>query len=808
MIHHYILVAWRNLLRNKVFTVINILGFAIGISCALLLGMYSWHELNYDNFHEKKESIYLVGAKGKTGTEEWEGGWSTPPVGPQLASYFDEIETFTRLCFWFDEVIVNVEGQKLVEEKILGADSSVFNLFTMQFISGNPTTALVKPNSIVITETAAKKYFGDENPMGKSLVFDHFFSECVVTGVVKDYPDNSHFDFNILLSMSSLKTINFNFEDSWNNHTFVTYLLLNKNVDSDKVERKFDQFLLDRYEPFLIKKYGKSYKEMYASGDYYSLFLAPLSKIHLSTYVYENMEGKKMQIIALGIIGMLILALAIVNYINLSTAIASGRAKEIGIRKTVGSGKISVIIQFIFESIFIVFLGMLIGILILDIVVPHFNQMTGKDFQLEFSNLSQVFGLLGFTLGVGIIGGIYPALVISAYKPISILQRINLGAKGNRSLLRNILVVFQFVICIVMVISTIMVYKQLNHMQNIDVGFNQEEVMVIKRPWLLNKSQDVFKQRLLTKSNVNAVSFARSIPGGHFDGHGQHIADTPKDQLPTIFPFVGDQDLLKTLGLEVVQGQGFDDQKPNQKVALLNEAAVDMLQVENPLDIIIDNGTMGKTPYTVVGIVKDFHFNSFRHKVKPLIIYPNNNLQDNQQNFILVKLDNAKSNGQLEEIKAEWNKLSNSAPFDYTFLDQNFARLHLQEKITARVYTIFSIISIFIASLGLLGLISYFTIKRMKEIGIRKIVGASTYAIVLLLSKELTKWLGLAIVIGMPLSWYLTSNWIDNFAYKTEHSWWVFVTAGILVFLIVLATVSYQTIKAALANPVDALKGD
>ena len=747
----------------------------------------------------------MVGVQNKEGQDESEGGSTTPPTGPALYNYFDGVEAFTRLCFWFDEVMVTGKDKKVIEKGIIGADSSIFNIFTIPFIKGNPATALTQPNSIVITQSAADKYFAGEDPLGKTLRFHHFFSECKVTGVVEDYPDNSHFDFEILLSLSSLK--NFDFNNSWRNHTFATYVLLNNGLDPANISARLPQFLKDHYEPFLLKTFGKSYDEMYEGGNYYRLFLEPLDQIHLGTLVFENREGKKLQTYALGIIGLVILLLAGINYVNLSTAVSANRAKEIGIRKTVGSGRLPLIKQFIMESVLITLSGLLLGIFLLDLIMPYFNQITGQGLGLDYTNPVTGIGLIIFALLTGFIGGVYPALVISSFKPISIIGN-NKQAGGGKAVFRNVVVVFQFAICIIMIISTLVVYKQIKHMQNINLGFDTEQMLVIRRPGLLDKNQEVFKQGLLERADVMNVSFTNTIPGRDFNGHGQHFLGEPEDSTPTIFPLIGDIDVLETLGLEVVEGKRIDPAYPGQKVALINEAAVSHLQLKNPLNMVIDRGTMGNDPYTIIGIVKNFHFNSFLHEVRPLVVFPLNQLQSFRFDYILVKIKSNDIRNTVQEIEEKWGLLSNHDPFDYTFIDQDFEQLFEREKTTAKVYAIFSFVSIFIASLGLLGLISFFTFKRTKEIGIRKIVGASSGQILLLLSKDFSKWMFISFLIGMPIAWYIMRKWMQDFAYRTEFSWWIFVLAGSITFLIALITVSFQTAKAARANPVDALRSE
>lgn len=805
MIRHYFKIAFRHLKGNKFYSFINISGFMVGMVCAILLGIYWWHETSYDSFHQKKDRIYLVGVQSRQGDEEEEGGWTTPPMGPALYNYFPEIESFTRLCFWFDEVLVEQGDVKSIETGIVGADSSIFEIFTIPFIAGNPENALKEPNSVVITEKVAEKYFGEENPLGQTLKFNHFFNECVVTGVVENYPDNSHFDFEILLSLSSLGNIGFDFQDSWMDHTFSTYVLLREHVNPDQVTDKLDRFLRDKLEPLLIQNYHKSYDEYFSGGNYYRLFLEPLEQVHLSTLIFENREGKKFQTYAIGIVGIVILLLAIINYINLSTAVSITRTKEIGIRKTLGSGKGTLVFQYLTESILSTTAGLFGALILLELIMPYFNNLTGNHYSINYHEPFTITGLFAFAVFIGLIGGLYPAFAISSFRSINLLGKQRKYGK-EKVRLRNGLVIFQLVICMVMIISTITIYKQVKFMQHKSPGFDMEQILVIKRPGLLNSNQEIFKQRLLNRLDVMGVSFVNTLPGRHFDGNGQHFQGDPADHYPTVYPLIGDADILTTLNLEVMQGNGFNPDQPGRKIALINESAVNQLNLGNPVGMVVDNGTMGKENYTISGIVKNFHFQSYHHRIDPLVIFQLNQLQDYRFNYILIKTKSNDLPETVASIGEEWKKLSNHNPYDYTFLDQDFNRLFQREKMTASINSVFSMISVFIACLGLMGLISHYSLRRTKEIGIRKIVGASVSRIVFLLGRDLLKWLGIAFMIGIPLSWYLVREWLQNFAYRTGLDWWIFLVAGLLIVLLAIITVSYQTIKAALTNPVEALR--
>jgi putative ABC transport system permease protein len=806
MIRHYLIVSWRNIVRNKFYTVILVLGLAVGIAASLLLGIYTWNELTYDNFHEKKERIFLVGVREKEGENESEGGWTTPPTGPALQEFFEEIEASVRLCTWFEDVVVTKDDKTSSENNIIGADSSIFRVFTIPFIAGDPRTALREPNTIVITEKIARKYFGDKSPLGQTLHFDQFFQECKITGIVKDLPSNSHFGMDILLSLSSLRTINFDF-NHWQNHTFSTYVLLHKKSKPKDIERRLPQFVQKHLDPYLIQKYKKSYAEIFQHGDYYSLFLMPLKDVHLSTMLFENREGKRTLTYALGIISLVIVVLVGINYTNLATVLTFSRSKEAGIRKVSGSRSESLFKQFLMESILMVFIGVFIALGLVEIILPFFNNLTQQHLTLNYLNPWVILGLMAFAVTMGLLSGLYPAVRFSSLNPIQALKG-NTTLKSKNSWFRNVLVIFQFTICITMIVSTLVVYKQFNFMTNKSLGFDKEQVLVIRRAGALNDNKAAFKNELLNYSGISSVSFAETTPGRHFNGHGQHFAGTPSDESQTIFPLVADEDILQTLDIKIVAGRGFKDHELKNEKAILNEAAVRMLNLENPLEQKIDNGTLGKKEVEIIGIAKDFHFKSFHFSIEPLVIY-NLDIENDSQHratFILVKLSSSELPAMLQNIQDTWKKYTQTYPFEYSFLDQDFNRLFERENIMMKVYAIFSGISISIACLGLLGLASFFVSKKTKEIGIRKIVGASFLNITSILSRDFTRWIIASILLGSTLSWYLMHQWLQNFAYQTDLDWWIFLIAGICVMLIAAITVTWHIYRAANRNPVETLR--
>jgi putative ABC transport system permease protein len=805
MLKHYFLISWRNIVRNKFYSLLLIAGFGVGLASSILLMMYTWDELTYDDFHEKKDRIFLVGVDQKEGETQEQSGWTTPPTGPAMQDFFPEVETYTRLCLWFDEVLVNKDDTQYIESNILGADSSIFDVFSLPLLAGNPKTALTEPNTIVISETMARKYFGDKDPIGEVLRFEHFFSECRITGVTKDYPENSHFRFNMLLSMKSFENIGFDFDESWGNHTFSTYVLLNEHANKQAVEAKFPQFIKTYFEPYLLKEYKMTYEQVYQEkGNYYRLLLEPLENVHLSTLIFSNREGKKMLAYALGLISFIIILFVCVNFINLATTLSIKRVKEIGIRKAAGSSRASLATQFLLESGLIVLLGMGVGLILIQLFLPHFNELAQKSLSLNLGDAKMWALLLAASVLIALLAGFYPAMVLTSYKPAQALKADS-PAHG-RQWLRSGLVVFQFSLCIFMLIATAAVYNQLSFMASKSLGFDKEHVLVIERPHALGSNGQTFKNELLANPQIQGLSFVNAMPGGSFDGHSQHLTGWPADYQPIIFPLLGDDDILNVLDIQITEGRGFKNEDKDRRLAILNESAIRKLKIGNPLDQKIDRGTLGDEEVSIIGVAKDFHFQSFHHFIEPLVIYRVDWKNLRRANYILVKIRREEYASTIGFIENKWKQLSGGKLFDYTFLDQELQQSMERETTMAKIYTVFSLIAIFIACLGLLGLASFYAEKRQKEIGIRKVNGARILEVMALLNKDFMKWVGIAFLIASPLAWYFMNSWLQNFAYKTELSWWIFALAGFLALVISLLTVSIHSWQAATKNPVNALK--
>jgi putative ABC transport system permease protein len=617
-------------------------------------------------------------------------------------------------------------------------------------------------------------------------------------------PDNSHLNIDILLSLTSLKSINFDF-GGWQNHTFVTYALLEEEAAKDKVESRMPEFLRKNLNPYFLERFQKTYDEMYSGGNKYELFLMPLKDVHLSTMLFENREGKRLLTYALGIVGVIILILVASNYTNLATVLIFSRGKEVGIRKVTGSGSNGLIRQFMIESILLVFIGLIIAIGLVEIALPIFNSVTQKTLQLNYADPRILAGLFCFGIALGFMSGLYPAITFASFSPIRALKG-DTNTTSNRTWLRNSLVILQFTICVVMIASTLVVYKQLNFMTEKNVGFQKEQILVIKRAGTLAANKAAFKTELLNIAGIENVSYTETLPGREFNGHGQHFSGTPADDSETIFPLVADADIFETLGLELTSGQTFD--KRNAGGAVLNESAVRLLNTDKPFELTIDRGTLGRREIDIVGVVKDFHFKSFHFAIEPLVIYSLDVENDPQHRatFVLVKINGSNISQTLSGIERAWKKLAPTYPFEYSFLDDDFNKLFERETIMTMVYTVFSFISVCIACLGLLGLASFFANKRTKEIGIRKIVGASFAHIAAILSFDFLKWILTAIILGSAISWYLMDKWLQEFAYQTELNWWIFFISAACIILISAITVSWHLYKAATRNPVETLR--
>jgi putative ABC transport system permease protein len=737
------------------------------------------------------------------GETEFTQTYTTPLLAKELLEICPEVEAVTRISDFKTFVSFEKDGEKISYEEsgIYTTDSSIFDIFSFKILSGDPRQALKEKGTIVITSSILKKYFGvDASPeevIGKEIILTLGPGDfpVIIKGVLEDVPEQSHFHFNFL---SSNENLPYSHEDAWWNNYFRTYILIHENTQISTLEAKLPGIYRknigeDKFDAFL------------AEGNKWESFMQPLSDIHLKSNIQGELEtnGNFQYILIFSIAALFIIIIACVNFVNLSTAKAVTRIKEIGIKKVVGAGKSQLIIQLLFESLLLSFLSVNFALIISKLVLPYFNSFTGKNLEIGyFDNFTNIVFILLLSIILGVLSGIYPAFYISSYSPSDAIRK---NKSGNRGIaFRNILVVFQFTISIVMIIGALLINKQLGFIQNYNLGFNKKNVLILENAWSIKDKLYTFKESIRKATHINDVSIAFTVPG---QGQG-NIQFRPEGFEENILMDLlwGDEDYDNTLGLEMVQGRFFDTRLSSDSTGIiLNEAAVLNLGWKNPLGKEIKMGGESGRTHTVIGVVKDFHYISMHENIRPMVIMPGYQSYSWDPNVILIKIENQVIQEIIAKVKTTWEQYSN-LPFEYFFLDESYNAMYINELHTRSVFRIFSTITIFIAILGLFGLVTYNAEQRTKEIGIRKTMGASISQVVFLLSKDFTRWILLAFFISCPLAYVIIDKWLENFAYKTEITPWLFVYAGAMVCAIAWITVSYQSIKAAIKNPVEALR--
>ncbi|MFC2141448.1 ABC transporter permease [Acidobacteriota bacterium] len=792
MFNNYLKIAWRNIRKHKVYSFINISGLTIGIACSILIFLWVLNQSSYDRFHENADRIYRIAVKGSIGNTKINYP-STPAIlAEKLKDVFPEVEETVKIRRFDGAVPVSYYDRPFNQKNIFTVDSSFFNVFTCSVLHGDTATALNEPNTAVITKEMGDKYFGAEDPMGKTLtLFGN--SEYIVTGIVESFPSNSHFHFDLLISAASFQ---FSQNTDWLQSFFRTYVLLREGASSIELEAKFPDFI--KSHAFFYNQFEQGGYDRWASEDnFWEYHLQPLTDIHLHSNLSGEFEanGNAMNVSIFTITAVFILLIACINFVNLTTARSSLRAREIGVRKVVGSSRLQLIKQYLIESFMLSFLALLLGVTLVQCLLPYFRNFTGCDLSIHvFQNWIILPGLTAFGLLIGLLSGCYPAFYLSALRPVSVLKgKPQEGLK--RSWLRNGLVVFQFSISIILIIGTCIVYKQLKYIQNTKLGFEKEQVVVIQNARNLGGHRDSFKESLLKNPGIIQAAASQTLPGKHFI----NWLFSPEGLEPiTLNVCLCDEDFLKTLKMEMAIGRFFNPElRLDREAIILNETAANLLGWENPLGKKMKFGE----DRTVIGVVKDFYYESMRESIRPaaFILFPGSD-------YVSVRIrpdDVAGTIGIIEEI---WNQFLPGQPFEYSFLDEDYDSIYRNEQQMGRLFTLFSFLAIFIASFGLLGLTSFTAQQRTKEIGIRKVFGASYSKIVFLLSKEFLRWIILANIISWPVAWYFMDKWLQTFAYRTNMSLWLYGSAGFLAMIIALVTVSIQTIKAARANPIDSLR--
>ncbi|HEY4326746.1 MAG TPA: ABC transporter permease [Mucilaginibacter sp.] len=825
MLKNYITIAWRNLVRNKVSSIINISGLAIGLACVLLIGMYVKDELSYDRFFKDSNRIFRVNIDGKMGNSEFVVGHTPPPAGAALVSNFPEIESYTRLYLPGDEIIHYVNnGQKssITEKSLLAVDSNFLKVFNYPLVIGDAATCLNGINSIVITQKAAKKYFGNTDPIGKDLIFDEYSKPFTVTAVLKDIPKQSTLQFDILQNTASVPPVK-HFNWSWVWLQMATYVKLKPSVAADpasiaKLESKFPKMMaLQAASAF--KRIGQPWDEFKRKGGHWDLHLQPLTDLHLyssdvSTRFFAQSDIKYVYIFSA--IALFIMLLACVNFMNLSTAQSAKRAKEIGIRKVLGSLRQQLIRQFMVEALIYSLLAAIIAVFIVLLVLPAFNQLSDKTLSaVVFLDLKAWLALLSLVVITGLMAGLYPAFFLTSFKPVSILKGASLfKGSGSGFFTRNALVVFQFTVSTVLIICTIIVYKQLIYNQTKDLGFNKENVLILSNADRLGTREESLRQELLKLPQVANASISTSLPAKN-SFMDTYIPETSPaivnggENNIALSSFIVDDAFIPTLKLKMVNGRGFSKGFTDSASVILNETAVKQIGWNDPIGKTITYPGGNNVKFTVIGVIKDFNIESFHSNFSPFaLFYTTSKTYRIGTSYLTIRIKPGDYGMAINNIQNAWKQFAPDTPFDYSFMDAEFDMLYRSDQTMGKVFSVFTALSIIVACLGLLGLAIYTAERRMKEIGIRKVLGASVQNVVTMLSADFVKLIIIASVIAFPIAWYAMNKWLQSFAFKTEMSWWVFAAATGVTLIIALTTISFRSIKAALNNPVDSLRSE
>ncbi len=792
MIKNYFKTAWRNLTRSKVFSFINILGLTIGITVCMMIFLFIINEFSFDNFHKDGDRIYRVmrgfEKEGKSARVAYLSGRYAPAL---MSDYKGEIENAVRINQ--NDNLIAIGNNSFHEKKVLDVDSNFFSFFSFPLLKGSPKTVLQNPHSVVLTETTARKYFGSiENAMGKTVVLDKDLP-LKVTGIAKDVPSNSHIEFDVIVPLENYKSMGT--MTAWINNGVYTYVKLAQHVKEAQVEKQLPAFM-EKYLGGELKKYGF----------HWTLSLTPLKDVYFDDAAFDGIKhGDKTVVYIFLSVAILILLIACINFMNLSTIRAAERSKEVGLRKVLGALRHNLVWQFIGESVLLTTISCILSLVLLLLAMPWYNQLLGYSLSAPWNTLPVYLFLVGVIIIVGFLAGSYPAFFLSAFSPIQALKgRLRLG-KGGSSF-RQVLVVVQFSISVFLIIGTIIITKQMNYVKNKQLGYNQEQTVVVPIDNKdIYKNINAFKTSLHNESKVQSVSLMSGEPGGFFDGYTFDVeGHAEKWNARTEF---ADFEFVKTLGLKIIAGRDFSASFPTDttNAVLINKTAATKLgwTPEQAVGKWIKNTVQDTAKRSIIGVVADFNFQSLKSDIDPLVIAPNID-----RRVVLIKLAPGNIQQDVALVQKTYKKFASAYPFEYRFLDQQFDKMYKKDLRQQTILTVFACLAIFVACLGLFGLASFTATKRFKEIGVRKVLGSSVKDIVVLLSKDLLKPVLIATCIALPAGYWAMNKWLQNFAYKTSLSWWIFLLAALITFGIAFITVGIKAIKAAVANPVESLRSE
>ncbi|MDB5024712.1 MAG: FtsX-like permease family protein [Mucilaginibacter sp.] len=811
MIKNYLTSAWRNIARHKFISFINIFGLTTGLTCCLLILAYIINELRYDKFNVNADRTYRVTRIFYSGpnVESLHLSSIAPPFGPLLQTAFPDIQKMTRVLP-SGVTVLHYKDKLFNEKNAFFADENFFDVFSLNVLRGDRRTALNDPYNIMLTEEIAKKYFGDQDPINKTILLDNIKHEYKVTGIFKPFPSNSHMHPDILMSFNTLKDTAIygekQLETNFGNNSFYTYLLLPKGYNAEMISRQLSSFL-DKYV------HMQGMPPNLKTSQVTKLTMQKLTDIHLRSHLDDEIEenGSISRVYLFSVIALFILLIACINYMNLSTARSTLRAKEIGIRKVIGAQRKEIIRQFLSESVLVTWIAMVFALTLSGLLLPYINSLSGLD--LTFSSLFKwkiisVILLLPFI--IGLISGVYPAMFMSSFIPVKVLKGVLKVGAGSISF-RKVLVVLQFAISIILIVATTIVFQQLRYIQQKSLGFNKDHIINMAYNGSLTKQFESFRQELLKNPAVKEIGRSSRIPSGRLldDQNAQVMQAGTMAAIKIDLKYItADYGFIPTYGMQMVAGRNFSrDFITDTANYVINETAVQQLGWKNAQNAIGKDMSYGGVKGKVIGVVHDFHFESLHQKIIPLLFQlpaPKNGFYGN----ISVKIDGNHISSAIGTVENTWHKYLPNVPFDYTFLDEKFQKLYNSEQQQGSLFTIFSCLAIFIACLGLFGLSAFTISQRVKEIGVRKVLGASISQIVVELSKDFLKLVLIAAVFALPVAGLLMHNWLLDFASRINLSWWVFLMAGVIALIIAFVTISFQSIKAATANPVESLRSE
>lgn len=807
MLKNYLKVALRNLWKNKGFSAINILGLAVGLGTCILILLFVHDELSYDRYNKNADRIYRVDGDIQFGGTHFILAVAPPQLSGVLVKEYPQVQTAVRFRD-YGGFSVKKGNENIHENRVIYTESSLFDLFTLPMISGDPKTALTDPHSIVITKKMAEKYFNRTDVVGQNLIIDDT-GNYKITGVVEEVPEQSHFHYDFFVALSESKESK---EDNWLSNNFNTYILVQPETDVKALESNING-IVDKYVlPQAQQVLNVSKDELAKSGNYVKYSLMPLAQIHLHSNKVAEMgaNGDMEYVYIFSVIAIFILLIACVNFMNLSTARSSNRAKEIGVRKVVGSLRSHLVSQFLTESILISFFALILSLFLVALMLPFFNQLSGKEISISSLSLSWFLpALLLIVLVVGLLAGSYPALFLSKFQPIDVLKgKVSSGFKG--SWLRSSLVVFQFAISIMLIVGTVIIYNQLNYIRNKNLGYNRDQVLVIQNCYPLHQQAKSFEEEIKKLPGVQSTTMTGYLPTGQYRSDSPLFEDPTLDQKKAVSMqnWLVDENYILTLGMQIEKGRNFSKEFATDSDAIIiNESAAKLLSFKDPLNqnlyYLASLQTREVKAYHIIGVIKDFNFNSLREQVTPMALF---DVEEHGSLSLRISTDNIPH--LISQIQDKWKAMAPGQPFAYSFMDDDFNAAYQAEQRVGKIFISFAILAILIACLGLFGLVTYAAEQRTKEIGLRKVLGATVSNIVTMLSKDFLKLVLIASLIAFPIAWFGMNKWLQDFAYRVSISWWIFLIAALIAVLIALVTVGVQAIKAAIANPVRALRSE